>query len=599
MLPPISVIKPLPRIIKLLNTRKLRKPCLNPRPFTHNSHLLLVTPIKSRPHLPFLHAGTRRRPTRYNYPNTFQSQIARLLTTERKQFIKDQIKLAGKYTVIGWTVFGLISVIIFGFQTEALDRRYPSPPEWTLKTKHINRCAKGVEEPNEQTGLVDWTRVGNLYLQMIERLEDPAVDGAGLQPILKEEGDIFMEGIGKAGYDVSAKSEEWRRGYYQCLMGIAKAAENREGWVKDMAQQTAFPPELVIGPSNPNPQPMPPEAPVAPLEENCELAFDPPATYYMKILTTQGFTSRQRLNAALAYADWLDFKGLSSTAEDMYDWGLDIAMGALPHGFNNVVDMKTGIIDSKAEYVSTNMLLATTALASHHARNKNLAAALPIFLSVLRARRRLPAAPLEVAPQKPESSVWSEIAAFTMAVLSGPPYPPAPPTGDEIPTRTLAGVCEEAGIMFNIGEILFASSTSEPSAKSSADAPVTSDKLKNQQSGLGWTRDAVDLAEVSLASAKKDDEDTRNKCTECLAIGIENWSTMIEEMLKFEKVAKVSPKKQAWSSWFWGSGAATDEDRWEQESKLVDERVKSLRRLLLREEQRKQEKGFLATLLGR
>ena len=575
------------------------------RLFTQNAQLLLVSPVKPRPQLPFLHSGVRGNPPQHMPRNPFQSQLARLLTTERKQFLKDQIKLGAKYTVIGWVFIGLFSVIAIGIQTEMDDRRYPSPPEWGFRITFLYRSARVAEEPDEKTGLTDWTLVGDTYRRLIERLEDPAVDGAGLQPILREEGDIYVQGVGKAGLDISAMAESWRRGYHHSLMGIAKAAENRDGWVNDTTRRITFPPHQVVGPSNPRPQPLHGEA-FPPLEQNCEPVFDSPAAYYTKILTTHGFTSRQRLDAALAYADWLDFKGLPSTAEDMYDWGLDIAMGSLPQGISNSIDIKTGIISSNAEYVSSNMLMATTALASHHAHNSNLAAALPIFLSVLRARRQLPEAAPPPPPRKESAGFWPDVASFAKSALAPRPYPPVPPTGDEVPMRTLAAKCEEAGIMSNIGEILFASSTSKSPTKSSADATAgdlvskaaTAGHLKNQQSGLGWTREAVDLAETTLLAAKSDDEEARTRCTECLAIGMENWSTMMEQMLKDGRAAKALPNKQSQGSWFWSSGSATDEERWERESKVVHDRLRSVRKLILREEQRKQEKGLLAALFG-
>ena len=485
-----------------------------------------------------------------------------------------------------------------------MDRRHPSPPEWTFITKFTYRSAKSQEEPNEETGLVDWTCIGDLYRQIIERLEDPAIDGAGLQPILKEEGDIYIDGVGKAGLDISAKSEPWRRGYYQCLMDLAKAAENRDGWLLDTMSLEAFAPQSVVGPSNPAPIPLGPGSPAAPLEENCIPVFDPPATYYMKILTTSGFTSWQRLNAALAFADWLDFKGLSSTAEDMYDWGLDIAMGALPLGANNVVDIKTGIINGNTQHVSSNILSATTALAAHHARNNNLAAALPIFLSVLRARKQLSESSPPPATIKQPTGVWSDLASFIRSVLAARPFPPPPPSGDEVPTRTPVAICEEAAIMSNIGEILF--STTRLFGKDDAEIPsgnsiptiTATGHLKSRQAGLSWTREAVDVAEATLVAATADDAETRKKCTECLAVSMENWSTMVEQMLKDEQDAKVLPKKHAQSSWFWGSGATADKGRWERESAIVDERLRSIRRLLLNDEQRKQGKTFLATFLG-
>ncbi|KAL9102679.1 MAG: hypothetical protein Q9163_002201 [Psora crenata] len=604
---PTSSTKHFSRISPSAFVGSLRRPRLNSRLFTQDSRRLLISPTKVRPELPYLHATTRRWPTQYNNQNQFPSQVARLLTTERKQFIKDQLKLGVRFTVIGWAVIGLASAITFGIQLAISDRRYPSPSEWTFKSKYIYVSAKSNEEPNEHTGLVDWSRVGELYRQLIERLEDPSIDGQGIQAGLNDEGHLYVEGLGKAGLDISAKSEPWRRGYFQSLMGIARAAENREGWVTDTTQAMVFPPHLVLGPSNPNPRPMPPGAPPAPLEENCVPNFEGPTTYYIKILTTQGFASRQRLDAALAYADWLDFKGLSSTAEDMYDWALDIVKGSSHLGCNDAVDVKTGVINTEAQKVSSNLLLVTTALASHHARNNNLATALPIFLSILRARRQLPEPASTNTSPKQRNSFLSDMVSFIMSVLAPRPYPPPPPTGDEIPTRTRAEVCEEAGIMANIGEILFASSASQPSGKGSTNAPVgntiwtgaATGSLETRQSGLSWTRDAVDLAESTLVAAKGDDEETRNKCTDCLAIGMQNWSTMVQQMSQDEQKEKASPKKQNHSNWFWGSGTTTNEGTWETESRVVEERLRTVRRLLLKEEQKKQEKGFAVTLLGR
>ncbi|KAL9068215.1 MAG: hypothetical protein Q9161_006348 [Pseudevernia consocians] len=494
-------------------------------------------------------------------------------------------------------------MMAFGLQHEVLERRFPSPPEWTMRSRIYYRIAnsKGHLDP-DGNGLTDWTSAGSKYCQLLKRLEDSSLDGQDLRPILQEEGDIYVAGLGRAGLDVSSKSEPWRRGYYACLIGAAKASENRDGWVCDTTRKIVFPPEVVIGPSNPRPKPVPYGAATAPLEENCVPAFEPAETYYMKILTTQGFNTRQRLDAALAYADWLDFKSLSSTAEEMYDWGLDIAMGALPMGVNNVIDIKSGVIDDGATYISSNVLLATTSLAFHHARNNNFAAALPIYLSVLRARRQLPtpSSQDEAVSNSREGSSIAQVLSFLRSLIVTRPYPPMPPTGDEIPLRTPAATCEEAGVMAHIGEILFASSFASSSANASSNALrgslVSSEsvvgQLKSQQSGLSWTRDAVDLAEATLTSAAKNDEETRDKCSECLAVGMENWSTMVAKLLEDERHSKAEKQPKASSSWLWGSSASVeDERRWERESQMVDERLENIRRLLSREADRKASKG--------
>ena len=544
-----------------------------PRLFSQNSQLLLLSGATSRPQLPFLHPATGGRSLPLGPRSQLQYQLARLLTTETKIYIKHQVRLGVKYTLYGWAALFLITVMAWGVQLEIAERKFPAPKEWTWKSRQKYQLAKNQENTDATGfGVIDWTNVGLNYLELIERLENPDLDGQGLLPILQEEGDIYVDGVGRAGLDISMKSEAWRRGYHEALMGVAKAAENREGWVIDRTRAASFPPEIVVGPSNPRPKPVPYKAP---LEEDCDPAFPPAETFYMKVLTTNGFNSRQRLEAALAYADWLDFKGLSSTAGEMFHWGLDIAVGSLPADFN-VVDKKTGVIDSKATYVSSNILRATTALAEHHARDNNLAAALPIFLSVLRARRQLPDALPSPRPTAENDSILSYIQSF----FAGPTFPPEPPTGDETPSRTPAAICEEAGVMSHIGELLFA----------------TAGQLETKQSGMSWTRDAVDLAESTITSLDNKGEEAREKCTECLAVSMENWSKMIEKMRKEERQAKAesgTQQKKSSGSWFWRNQNATatdalEEGKWEQEAKVVDERLRSVRRLILSEEDRKQ-----------
>ncbi len=563
---------PLARIVQCgrpLRWPNSSKDLPKPRFFSQTAQLLLISGATPRPQLPFLHPATGGRPLPIGPRSQLQYQLARLLTTERKVYLKDQVRLGVKYTLYGWAALFLITVMAWGMQLEIAERKFPAPKEWTWKSRAKYHLSK-TQEHTDATGfgVIDWTNIGLTYLELIERLENPDLDGQDLLPILHEAGDIYVDGVGKAGLDISKKSEAWRRGYHEALMGVAKAAENREGWVVDRTRAASFPQEIVVGPSNPHPKPVPYKAP---LEENCHPAFLPAETFYMKILTTNGFNSRQRLEAALAYADWLDFKGLSSTAGDMFDWGLDIALGSLPVGVNNVVDIKTGVINSKATYVSYNVLRATTALAEHHARNNNLAAALPILLSVLRARRQLPDASPEPRPTAENPSIFSAVRSF----LGGPTFPPEPPTGDEIASRTAAAICEEAGVMSHIGELLFA----------------TAGRVETKQSGMSWTRDAVDLAEATINSIDAKDDEAREKCTECLAVSMENWSKMIEKMRKEERQAKSGTQQKSGGSWFWSQSAARDaveEGKWEREAKIVDERLRSVRRLIISEEDRKQ-----------
>ncbi|CAF9930933.1 MAG: hypothetical protein HETSPECPRED_007750 [Heterodermia speciosa] len=581
-----------PRI--LLVRRHLRPPKhLFPdrklRPFTSNSQLLLVSSQTPRPQLPFLHARSSQHLLRFN----LQSQLARYLTTETKQELKVASKLVGYFYAL--VFLGII--IYLGVQNEYLHRTYAPPPEWTISSRLLYCNVRLKEDPNANIGRdIDKANCGVLWRELIKRLENPEKDGEGLRPILQEEGAIYVEGVGKTGFDISSRSEPWRRAYFEAIMGAARTAESLDGWVRDTTRNMIFPQAVVIGPSNPRPKPVPLGANPAPLEGNCLPAFEKPEAYYMKILTTHGFTSGQRLAAALAHGDWLDFKGLPSSAEEMYDWGLDIAMGSLPVGVNNVVDNQTGIINPHAKHISSNILAATTALATHHARNNNLASALPILLSILRARRQLSFPPVTPPPaeipQEDNSMGFVTMRWFVKDIIfSYPEYPPAPPTGDDIPLRTPTCICEEAGLMAHIGEIFFASSSQASASQNSTP----------KASGLSWTRDAVELAEMMLASIPSGDEDeeARVKCADCFRVGVTNWKYMVESMLREEQAREkeLSEMAKKKASWFWGNSTSNAEapdniSRWEREASMVDSRMQDIKAGAKTEEERRRAMGI-------
>ncbi|KAL9609450.1 MAG: hypothetical protein Q9167_005779 [Letrouitia subvulpina] len=586
-------------IVRVLSSRYLlrqiqppvhqRQP--TPRLFTQNSALLLIARTLPRPELPFLYDTPVARPLQPIARAQFRYQLARLLTTERKRYWKHELKNTVKYIIYIGLIIGLVNVCIAGIYHEKLERAHPTPPEWSFWSRHMLRSCIGLEDPNAHpSGLVNWAKIDSIYRELLRRLDDPSKDGKGLLPIEKDEkGQTDRPAVGQVGLDLSSKSEPWRRGYHTALMGAARAAEHLDGWVTDTTMKLSFPKEVVVGPSNPRPQPVPYGAAEAPREENCIPSAPPPETFYLKILTSAGFSTRQRLDAALAYADWLDFKGLSTTAEEMYGWGLDIAMGALPQGINNVVDTSTGIISNEATFVSTNILDATNALAVHHARNRNLAIALPIFLSGLRARRNLSIPVIDdpaLSLRNHQPSTLGSFVTWIKSVIISPPYPPAPVTGDEAPIRTRTAICKEAAIMAHIGEILFASSKDT----SRQQLPFTEkvDSSSQQRSGLSWTRDAVDISENTLLSLGGNDKEAREKCAECLGIGMENWSTMVHTMLENEKLAKILRKNAGRRfGWFWNwasPGNNEEEKDWEREEALVQERMRSVRRLLEKEE---------------
>ena len=461
-----------------------------------------------------------------------------------------------------WPIAVLCVALIAGVHQTMLERKYPTPREWSFLSRWFLRTALATERDDSSKVdrvLVDWRRVGFFYKQLLGRLENETIDGKFLIP-RGGDGGILVEGLGRTGFDVSMKSEPWRRGYYEALMGAARAAENLEGHVLDKKRNLTFPKDVVVGPSNPRPKPMPYGHKEAPKEEDCEDAYASPQVFYMKILTTEGFTTKQRLDAALAYADWLDFKGLRDTAGSMYDWALDIAKSGLAAPADFVVDGKTGVINAEAtKHVTDNLLRASTALAVHHASAGNVQAALPIFLSVLRARKDLPAEAItsesfeKKSKPKDETGLWPYYYAI-LDWLTEAPYPPRPADGNQRPFHTLKEACEEIGLMTYIGEILYATSSEEK--------------------GLSWTRDAVDAAEAGMWVMQEEEKnDGREKCQQCLRTGLDNWKKMARRMaIEAEQREQDAIDKP---SWFGPNKVklANDARRWEEEEAQIQLRI--------------------------
>ncbi|KAE8443673.1 hypothetical protein EG329_001445 [Mollisiaceae sp. DMI_Dod_QoI] len=536
-------MRPRTSIRRILFLRPFRPPN-SPRLFTHNTLI-----PKSRPQLPFLSSPNRR-------------PIARFLTTETKQWIKDEVLFAGKFTAALWTGTFLLLVMAFGVQQEWLERKFPSPHEWSWVTRKDYRSARwAVDRDENGDERADWALTGDFYRLLLKRLEDPNIDGAGLKDEL--EGGILVAGVGKTGFDISMKSEPWRRGYYEVIMGAAKAAERLDGCVQDKTRHIVFPANVVIGPSNPDPRPVPPGAASPPREEDCVPAFEPPETYYVRALTTQGFTQKQRVNAAMAYASWLDYKKSPDAAFEMYKWAVDIArsnsVGADPE-----IDSTTGVLNPNVRAPSANLVSAATALAVHHALNNNVSQALPIFISILRARRSLQDVPTTMRstliPDDENDGILKAVTSFVRSIIVPPAYPSPPDDGTAAPLRGPKERCEEAGIMTYIGEILYAS---KPSGTSRED-------------GLAWTREAVDLAEEELRR-KGIDNDAKKTCKQCLEVGLGNWMTMVTKMAKQEKEAKAGKV----GSWL-GIGSEQKDaiGRWESEEQVIKERMRRAEEIL-------------------
>ncbi|USW50558.1 hypothetical protein Slin15195_G038770 [Septoria linicola] len=526
---------------RIPSLRPLRPPSSNLRP--HRTFTQLTPP---RPQLPYL-AQTYQRPL--NGPS---GQLARLLSSSNRAFAKQQFVLAAKWTALGWTFLVLGGIAYFGVNIEMDERVNPTPSEWRWQTRQLLRAARVFSDQDESLksggGIVDWAKVGSTALKLVARLEDGQNEGKGLHDLLGDgEGELLIPGVGKAGFDISEKSWPWRSGYCEALLLCAKAAEHLDGMILDTTRQLVFPKDVMTGPSNPDPRPTPPYMKAAPREEDCIRPYPAPETFYLKVITGKGFTTGQQLDAALAYANWLEFQGTNDAAMEMYRWAVDIAKNGLKAelGHADVLDEKTFVLkESATADITPNILKATTALASHHARTGSIDQALPILLSVLRARRTAPVSPFPPPPEaaeQPGSQIWN--------LIFVPPKFPDPPQSGDIPlVRTKAQpTCAESELMLYIGEILFASSSS------------------STEEGLSWTKQAVTIADGQLTSkdlieAPGSNADAeRKKCKECLLTGVGNWELMLQRLSEQPEV--IATKPSTWKFWQSASDIATSPKR--------------------------------------
>jgi hypothetical protein len=131
--------------------------------------------------------------------------------------------------------------------------------------------------------------------------------------------------------------------------------------------------------------------------------------------------------------------------------------------------------------------------------------------------------------------------------------------------------------MTYIGEILYASSSKE--------------------TGLAWTRDAVDMTEsvlLDLPSASSSGtsgtyndgiRDTRNRCSSCLKVGLSNWRTMVDTLVNEATIAEQAAVANIDKSWFGSSAKKTadqktlERKRWQAEKMIIDDRANGLLRL--------------------
>lgn len=439
-------------------------------------------------------------------------------------------------------------------------------------------------ENNEEEGFPNWARVYSELQYTLHRLEDPNKDGAGV--VEQEEGGILVPGLGKAGFDVSAKSDEWRQGYYEVLMDMATAAERLEGWVTDKWRRNVWAPEFVASPTNKRPKAVLPGMPEVPDEEHRDPAAEAPELFYLKIITSKGFTTYQRLSAALGYADWLSFKQLPDSAEEMYRWALDIAVSGLPTPeAKAVIDRQTGIISATApkEAITPNIIYVTTNLATFFAANGRVTSALPVFISLLRARLNADEAP---AASVKSNAKDSSLIGTVLSLLAEPDYPPVPPSGDEPLLRKEADRCEEAALKTYIGEILFAT----------AGSPA------QRQQGLSWVRDGVSTSKLAqtLDSMRVDDA-LRKKCEQCEEVGLESWGKIMTYLAAEAKEKRDAANSGGLQSLLWKIKGTESLDKdvedLDGEEEGVTMRLNKLRSRMLKEEYADMDRKYARTFV--
>ncbi|KAF2877008.1 hypothetical protein BDV95DRAFT_601421 [Massariosphaeria phaeospora] len=579
MRPPVHRIQLVHQSLRPPKSLSLEPP--TPRPFSQNRpRLLLVSPRSaSRPQLPFLYPSTQ---------SLSNGQISRLfsISANSKKFIKQTAKETVKWTIVFLILSTSFSIASLGILSERQERAFPSPHEWSLITRFRFRRGKWwqVPENNEDEGFPNWARVYEELEYALKRLENPDKDGAGLAE--QEEGGLFVPGVGKAGYDLTAKSDEWRQGYYEVLLGMASAAERLEGWVTTKSRRHVWSPEFIASSTNPRPKATLPGMPVVP-EENEQLpASDTPETFYMKILTSKGFTTYQRLTAALGYADWLTYKKLPDSAEEMYRWALDIAIAGLPiSDSSSTINRNTGVLSTSAPegMITPNLIYAATNFATYHAGRGNIASALPIYLSVLRAR--LSADVEESSSRRPSQD--SSLIGTILSLLHEPEYPPLPPSGDEPLLRREQDRCEEAALKTYIGEILFA---------------IAGSSSPQKQQGLSWVRDAVSTSKTaqSLDSISADHE-LRKKCEQCEEVGLEAWGKIMTylaaEAREQRDVAHAGGLRSLlWK--LWGAGQLDEQvQNLEDEEEGVVMRLNKLRSKMIKEEYEESDRKYARTFV--
>jgi hypothetical protein len=122
------------------------QPCR--RPFTQKPPLLILSPQRSRPQLTFLSPSpiSRALPPLSVH---LQQHFARLVSTESRGHFKKRASRVLRLSLSLGAILVLYEIIKIGVYQEELEHKWPTPPEWTWKSRWCLRSALAWQHPEE------------------------------------------------------------------------------------------------------------------------------------------------------------------------------------------------------------------------------------------------------------------------------------------------------------------------------------------------------------------------------------------------------------------------------------------------------------------
>jgi hypothetical protein len=477
--------------------------------------------------------------------------------------------------------------VVFAFSTglaavtahEALERDFPTPHGWSWNSRLAWHAGQAFEDDEFWPGCNGPIK---MYDQLLKNLENPAGDGNGLKLFLEMgNGDWIRKDDGSVGidvdvfhvYDISAKDENWRRGYIQCLLALAKVAEKAESRVRDTKMDTELPKPLGFdGQAS--------ESHLLPVTHSAEL-------FYQKLLATMTqlrgdsrLATTQLLDIYLSYSGWLmEQPGRQEHGKAIIELGVDqIIKDSFPEEKQRKLLEGNTKLENKIKALtpSPNSQRCLRALALYHVKSGDIPKALDDYIRLLSNYPAVPKTPSVDKDQEKNSKSAQPILRALMHRVLGMAkqvqYPPPPPLSlgnSPLTPKDSEKNCAAAVVRAEAAEVLFASA---PSRRDVA---------------LNWTADAIESAHKRSKARPSDGDDLldekvnideREKCAMCAKVALTNWNKMVEVMRnewRMELYASET-KEQNPSSWGLGSlfGKSEDEMLAEHKSEVEKKRKK-------------------------